>query len=444
MYITKVELYRIRAFDHLTIDFNEQNPSTLITGDNGDGKTTILRSIAMGLTDETSCSSLLRDLPGSFIQYGRKKGHIKIELKGQKGARYKITTKFRDYGTFEQVSQEIERYKRVWRPLSPLNFPWPELYATGYGAGLRTQGTADSHYYLSVDAVYPLFKYDTALQNPELVFRRLVDGAREEARETAEKEGRKRRETIARREQAVAERVRENLLELLKLILGLDDSDAISFESNGLFVKGRWKKTELGALGDGYQAMTTLILDMLSWWFLYNKERNRPQNWLTQTAKGLTQEISGIVFVDEIEKHLHPLWQVQVLDRITKAFPKVQFILTTHSPLVLSSATGLDVHSVLHGFHKKIDVSGWLAEEVYAAMGLSTSRPTILAEKIDRFRALHMKRVDSSLEKSERAEFGKLRRQLANLPEADPIVTAIQLENLTERLRKKSSKVRGR
>ena len=45
----------------------------------------------------------------------------------------------------------------------------------------------------------------------------------------------------------------------------------------------------------------------------------------------------GIVLIDEIDMHLHPSWQRDSTAGFTKAFPKVQFIVTTHSPQVLGS-----------------------------------------------------------------------------------------------------------
>ena len=45
---------------------------------------------------------------------------------------------------------------------------------------------------------------------------------------------------------------------------------------------------------------------------------------------------NGIVLVDEIELHLHPEWQKSVLPRLLQTFPNVQFVVTTHSPLVLA------------------------------------------------------------------------------------------------------------
>lgn len=45
----------------------------------------------------------------------------------------------------------------------------------------------------------------------------------------------------------------------------------------------------------------------------------------------------GIVMIDEIELHLHPSWQQQILPTLQKIFPRIQFIITTHSPQVVSS-----------------------------------------------------------------------------------------------------------
>jgi predicted ATP-binding protein involved in virulence len=49
------------------------------------------------------------------------------------------------------------------------------------------------------------------------------------------------------------------------------------------------------------------------------------------------EDSEGIVFIDEIELHLHPTLQQEVLERFQKTFPKIQFIVSTHSPLVISN-----------------------------------------------------------------------------------------------------------
>ena len=57
----------------------------------------------------------------------------------------------------------------------------------------------------------------------------------------------------------------------------------------------------------------------------------------------------GVVLIDEIDMHLHPLWQQTVLLDMQRAFPKVQFIVTTHSPQVLSSVPAESVRVLVWG-----------------------------------------------------------------------------------------------
>ncbi|MCQ8116233.1 AAA family ATPase [Methylomonas rosea] len=49
------------------------------------------------------------------------------------------------------------------------------------------------------------------------------------------------------------------------------------------------------------------------------------------------KETYGIVMIDEVDMHLHPAWQQTILGSLTMAFPKIQFIVTTHSPQVIST-----------------------------------------------------------------------------------------------------------
>ena len=49
-------------------------------------------------------------------------------------------------------------------------------------------------------------------------------------------------------------------------------------------------------------------------------------------------EINGIVILDEIEQHLHPLWQKEIVNRLSRQFKNVQFFVSTHSPIVAINA----------------------------------------------------------------------------------------------------------
>ncbi len=54
----------------------------------------------------------------------------------------------------------------------------------------------------------------------------------------------------------------------------------------------------------------------------------------------------GIVLIDEVDLHLHPSWQRSLCDRLTKTFPNCQFVLTTHSPLVISDCKNVLVYTI--------------------------------------------------------------------------------------------------
>lgn len=80
-------------------------------------------------------------------------------------------------------------------------------------------------------------------------------------------------------------------------------------------------------LSAGYQAVLCMALELAYRAVLLNP-----------TLENVAATIKGVVLIDEIEMHLHPAWQWKVLKVLNKTFPKVQFIISTHSPIVLSSA----------------------------------------------------------------------------------------------------------
>src|SRR5437773_79628 len=72
MYIRRVTLKNVCSFENLTLEFDSPRESpywALLLGDNGAGKTTVLRSIAMGLCSGTSAGALLRELYGEWVNY---------------------------------------------------------------------------------------------------------------------------------------------------------------------------------------------------------------------------------------------------------------------------------------------------------------------------------------------------------------------------------------
>lgn len=85
----------------------------------------------------------------------------------------------------------------------------------------------------------------------------------------------------------------------------------------------------VGLLSDGYRTSVALFADLARRCALLNPH-------LGAQAAALTP---GIVLVDEVELHLHPAWQRRFLTDLRTAFPKMQIIVTTHSPQVLAGIT---------------------------------------------------------------------------------------------------------
>ena len=105
--------------------------------------------------------------------------------------------------------------------------------------------------------------------------------------------------------------------------LDTGDIDILYFDKDKEHVR-----IPLSLLSDGYKCTISLIADIA-----YRMAILNPQ----LLDKVLT-ETEGIVLIDEIDLHLHPSWQKRILKDLMEVFPKVQFIVSTHAPEVINSA----------------------------------------------------------------------------------------------------------
>lgn len=87
-------------------------------------------------------------------------------------------------------------------------------------------------------------------------------------------------------------------------------------------------------LSDGYRAVLSLALDLLR----HLAVGRAPEDLFTERDGELTVAVEGVVLIDEIDAHLHPTWQQRVGPWFVKRFPRVQFIVATHSAIVCQSA----------------------------------------------------------------------------------------------------------
>lgn len=84
-------------------------------------------------------------------------------------------------------------------------------------------------------------------------------------------------------------------------------------------------------LSQGYQAVLSLVADIIG------------NVWLEAGEEVALDDMEGIVLIDELDLHLHPKWQTEIVTGLKRTFPNMQFIATTHSPLVLAGCTADEV-----------------------------------------------------------------------------------------------------
>ncbi len=91
----------------------------------------------------------------------------------------------------------------------------------------------------------------------------------------------------------------------------------------------------INSLSDGVKNILTLVADIA-----YRCSKLNPH------LENSSKETKGIVLIDEVEMHLHPSWQQRVMIDLLNIFDNIQFIVTTHSPQVLSSVKNINIRII--------------------------------------------------------------------------------------------------
>lgn len=151
------------------------------------------------------------------------------------------------------------------------------------------------------------------------------------------------------------------------------------------------KEESIDSKSDGEKAIITLVADIA-----YNlslaKDFVLDDDFL---------QSPGIVLIDEIETHLHPNWQRQIMPMLIKIFPNIQFFVTTHSPQIVSSVKSESVFSMENFTIRRIQLKT-LGEDSNSLLRYifdSTERPNKYVDLLEKFDLLiEQKSDDKSIE----------------------------------------------
>ena len=152
--------------------------------------------------------------------------------------------------------------------------------------------------------------------------------------------------------------------------------------------------------------------------------------WMVDFAKGLLDRYPdspdplaepAVCLVDEIDLHLHPKFQRTIIKFLTETFPNTQFIVTAHSPLIVQSAEDANIivlkregdETVVEA--DRINVHDWRIDQILSSdlFGGIGGRAPGVDEKMKRRRVLLRK---DKLTDGEQAELAMLEKELGNLP----------------------------
>jgi predicted ATP-binding protein involved in virulence len=358
MRINKIILEGYRGFSNkVEIEFH---PTTnLFVGLNGSGKTTILDAVAMFLQIFIAKirNDSLRNLPNHLadddISNDKNYSANSVEVffrESRKTIRWS-SQKERFYNDKQSDYQELNEFiKEYWQPLidNLVNSQSHELLAFPiicfYPANRLYRKENGRKTKKKKYPVYAFNTYDNALESQISSFEDFEEWYIGE--ENSENRKRLREDENY---------VNPNLAPIRKAIeLFYNEISGASgysrlyvdeqMEEDGRGIKGKptlfihknGYPLKLEKLSDGERMLLLLVSDIA--------RRLTIANTLNEVVRSLHGD--GIVLIDEIELHLHPSWQRGVVPALTKVFPNIQFILTTHSPQVLSNVRHDCIHII--------------------------------------------------------------------------------------------------
>jgi hypothetical protein len=336
MHFRSLCLENVRAFgSSQSIEFVDENGDisrwNLILGENGVGKTTLMWALAVmrpiPALDESAIGKL--DSAGAPLSVKAEFSDYKNEdimrflRKGGKRT-LEIRAELIETSTAKSVPVGAEITGDA-KDLYSVNFPTFEHQLRsggpliiGYGAG-RHIGL---HNLAEVDArpaTMSLFANAMDLYDAEDLVEKLDYAAEKDDAGGIDKR------RLEMMKAAVAFLLPGNLTAPDIKVLGPRDAGRDP-DRSGVHVKTPSGVVPLADLSLGYQAMFALIVDLA--WRLFRAFPNSPEP-LSQSA---------IVLIDEVDLHLHPRWQRDLRRRLLEQFPNVQFIATTHNPVMAQEA----------------------------------------------------------------------------------------------------------
>ncbi len=332
MHIEKLKIQNIKSIKEFELPFDNPAGWHVIIGDNGAGKSSILKAIALAIIGPSDALSLRVNWNG-YVNFESEEANIELTIKRHdidafEGASrplkkpFNAGVKITRINGSRQLAGKIEMLKRY---NYAKNYVWSNRvgwFSASFGPFRRFTGGNkewEKVYYSNPRAASHLsvFGEDVALTESlewlvNLNYKKLEGDD----------------ESI-------------DLLHCFTKFINegnlLPHNAKISeITSDGVFIiDGNDKKVSVTEMSDGFRSILSMTFEIIRQLVL-----NFGNDKVFQSVKNGEIEIpiEGIVLIDEVDAHLHPTWQTEIGKWFTKYFPNMQFIVTTHSPLICRAA----------------------------------------------------------------------------------------------------------
>ena len=410
-YIQAIHINKVRHLHHLDIYIpDDEHPHLLITGKNGSGKTSLLEAIRDHIALLQKGQSL------DFLKYEEYIQHYTQRLTN---------------GTNPLKSAELEQQLAFWQ--ERLNELYGKVRVEFENPTQIVFHSSDKPFICAMYAASrevrmsePLSPTKPTLSDQWFINQSASDQFLNFLSDL------KIQEALARNEHQTEDADRINdWFDSFEALLGEIFGDSglklsFNYKDYSFHIETEGKSFKFNELSDGFAAVIDIISDLIL-----------RMNSISDRTMQL-YDIPGIVLIDEVETHLHLSLQRQVMPLLTRVFPKIQFIITTHSPFVLNSIASATVYDLEH---QKVltNLSDYSYEALAEGYFEVSTRSSYLEQQLNRLTEL-LKQADLDL--AERFEVKELVKDLDKVSESVSPKIAGEYEELKIRWADKLSGIR--
>lgn len=384
-FITSIYINEVRHLKNIEIKLNsEKRQHLILTGKNGSGKTSVLKAVRnhLQMINDGMWRIVKWDYPEAIRSCRQNYNNAKTDRE-----------KIKAQESIEEISQMAEQHMSGCNLLFSDENTLESLYAQGnfitaYFAADRTSKIQRVH---GAEDVKLETEYPINSEPSKILLKYMVHLKTQQAYA--------RNEDDLETEAKIASwflRFRDALRVLLD-----DESIELRYDyKNYNFLieqKGR-NPYGLDELSDGYSAIIGIVADLIL---------RMDRNWLLKGE--LSQyDVEGVVLIDELETHLHVELQRKILPFLTEFFPRIQFIITTHSAYILNSIS----NACIYDLEKQVqftDFSAYSVDDIAEGYLDADAYSDELKKKAERYQELYGR---ADLSDEERAERADLRMEL--------------------------------